>query len=126
MSTFSVRKIDANNDPVYTSSPSDFLVDLDAVQQEIYTSLLLFQGEWWENSAVGTPWFQTILGNAASASGLAAMSAALVNVINGVPYVTNAVMQSIVFNPSTRALSFVCYVQTAFGPLTVSNNGAQA
>lgn len=126
MSTYSVRKIGANNDPVYTSSPSDFLVDLDAVQQEIYTSLLLFEGEWWENSALGTPWFQTILGSAASASGLAAMSAALINVIRGVPYVTNAVMQSVVFNPATRGLAFVCYVQTAFGPLTVSTGGAQA
>lgn len=123
MSTYSVRQLGPGNEPVYTNSASDFLVDLDAVQQEIFTSLLLFQGEWWENSQVGTPWFQSILGNAASASALAAMSAALVNVILSVPYVLTATMQSIVFNPATRALAFVCYVTTEFGPLTVSNTG---
>ncbi len=121
MSTYSVRALGPNNDPVYTNSASDFLVDLDAVQQEIYTSLLLFQGEWFENSLVGTPWFQSILGN--PASNLSAMSAALISVIASVPYVTGAVMQSISFDPATRALAFVCYVTTAFGTLTVSNTG---
>lgn len=126
MSTYSVRKLGPGNEPVYTNSASDFLVDLDAVQQEIYTSLLLFQGEWWENSQIGTPWFQSILGNPSSDTALAAMSSALINVIQGVPYVTNAVMQSIAFDPATRALAFVCYVRTAFGPLTVTNTGGVA
>lgn len=126
MSTYSVRKLGPGNEPVYTNSASDFLVDLDAVQQEIFTSLLLFQGEWWENSQVGTPWFQSILGNPASETALTAMSTALVNVILSVPYVLTATMQSIVFNPATRALAFVCYVTTEFGPLTVSNTGGNA
>ena len=126
MSTYSVRALGPNNDPVYTNSASDFLVDLDAVQQEIYTSLLLFQGEWWENALVGTPWFQSILGASASPSSLAAISAALIQVILSVPYVLTAVMQSIVFDPSTRALAFVCYVTTQFGPLTVTNTGGAA
>lgn len=126
MSTYSVRALGPNNDPIYTSSASDFLVDLDAVQQEIYTSLLLFQGEWFENSLAGTPWFQSILGASASPTSLAAISAALIQVILSVPYVLTAVMQSIVFDPATRALAFVCYVTTQFGPLTVSNTGGQA
>ncbi len=121
MSRFSVRKLGANNDPVYTNSPSDFLVDLDAVQQEIYTSLLLFQGEWFENALVGTPWFQSILGN--SASNISAMSSALISVIASVPYVTAATMRSIAFDPSTRVLAFICDVTTAFGSLVVSNTG---
>jgi hypothetical protein len=47
--TISVRKLDANHDPIYGNGVADFLTDLDAVAQLIDTSLLLLQGEWWNN-----------------------------------------------------------------------------
>ncbi len=54
------RALDSNGD--YTLGKDLFLRDREAVGQAIKTVLLLLLGEWWENTTIGTPWFEKILG----------------------------------------------------------------
>ncbi len=113
--------LDANNDPVFNNTP---LSGTDAVAQAILTRLRLFYGEWWEDLSQGLPVFQQILGQLASASGLAAMQLAVARVISGTPYVTSVTSLTLSFN--NGVLNFQASVQTAFGPVTVSNLPGQS
>ena len=54
------RTLDYNGD--YTLGKNMFLKDREAVGQAIKTVLLLLLGEWWENTYIGTPWFERVLG----------------------------------------------------------------
>lgn len=118
MPTISVRSLGTNYDPLYGNGQNDFLTDIDAVAQIIGTTLRLFKGEWWENLNIGTPMFQSILGQG-GASDTAAISAILQNVILSCPFVTS--ISSISCTYANRKLSFSCTVLTQFGALQVSN-----
>lgn len=118
MATITVRALGPNYDPLYGNAQSNFLTDIDAVAQIIGTTLRLFRGEWWENLSVGTPMFQSILGQP-GASNTAAISAILQNVILSVPYVTS--ISNISCTYANRALAFSCTVLTQFGTIQVSN-----
>jgi hypothetical protein len=118
MSEFSYLQLDAENDPIF--DPGASFVDAQAVEQAILTRLLLFEGEWWENLSEGTPMFQKILGRRASLSGQQIMTLALVERVNGTPFVTVVENVSVSFDPATRKFSFSCTAQTAFGPVSIS------
>jgi hypothetical protein len=126
MSTISVRNLGPNNDPLNGDGVSNFLTDLDAVAQIIYTRLRLFRGEWWENPSLGTPWFQSLLGQPGSANSLVAMSTILVNEVLTVPFVLSAKMTAISYNPNGNGVSFIMQVSTQFGSLTIGNQGGAA
>ena len=110
--------LDAGYDPVF--DPNAVLTDLDAVRQVILTRLSLFLGQWWENLKLGLPVFQSILGQLASPSGIAAMQALIQQNILGTPYVTGVTNVSVNF--TAGKLSYITTVQTAFG--TVITNGS--
>lgn len=112
MSTITTVALDQNNDPNFDIN--SILSDQKAVEEIIYTTLFLLLGEWWEQQNVGTPMFQTILGNPASQKGLQIMSAALVERISSVPYVSSVDNVSVAFNPENRGFSFSAQVTTAF------------
>lgn len=116
MSTISCIALDANYEPIFASQQA-LLTDLDAVAQIIGTTLRLLQGEWWESQTDGTPLFQGVLG---AGRQLAAVAAIFRTRILGVPYVTSISNVSISLNRASRALSYSCTVQTAFGSLSVS------
>jgi hypothetical protein len=118
MSAITYLLLDADYDPVF--DPNAALTDLDAVRQVIVTRLWLFMGEWWENLNLGLPVFQSILGQLASPSGIAAMQALIQQNILGTPYVTG--VTSVGVNFTTGRLSYTTTVQTAFG--TVVTNGS--
>jgi hypothetical protein len=115
-STISAIALDANYEPIFASQQA-LLIDLDAVAQTIGTTLRLFQGEWWESLTDGTPLFQSILGPGRQ---LAAVAAVIRTRILSVPFVTSISNVSISLNRASRALSYSCSVQTAFGTITVS------
>lgn len=121
MATISVRRLDANYEPVYGQGQLAFLTDLDAVAQIILTTVRLLEGEWWEDVTQGTPLFQTILGTTAGQKALQASSAALQARIESVPFVTSLSNVSASFSKTDRTFSFSCLVQTQFGTLQVSN-----
>lgn len=115
--------LDVDNDIIFTAANS--LANSDAVAQIILTSLRLLQGEWWESLTAGLPLFQQILGQLGSQSGLQAMSLAVQQVIETVPYVAqvNNVEVSFVNN----SLTITVNVLTSFSTeLTVSTAPASS
>jgi len=110
---FTYRQLGPNNDPVWSS----YLSGAAAVAQAILTRLLLFEGEWWESTTDGTPWFQQILG-----TGLppAQISLLIQNRILTTPYVTSITNLAFDFNHAARSFALSASVQTAFGPTTVT------
>lgn len=119
MPTITVRKLDANYDPVFGNGQNAYISDLDAVAQIINQSLLLFQAEWWEDRTKGIPMFQSILGPGRNIDAVAAL---IKSTILACPYVTSVSNVSAGYNSKTRSLSYGCQVQTQFGSLTVSNS----
>lgn len=57
------RKLSADGDYSFGHGANDFWTDVpDAVAQAVMTRLQLYQGEWFLNTADGTPWNTRILG----------------------------------------------------------------
>lgn len=119
MSAILYRKLNQpGNDPQYGQGISNFLSDLDAVAQIIYTKLQLLRGELFSNIGIGTPVFQSILG---VPNTNAAVAFLLRQQIVSVPFVLSVSNLNISYVGSTRAYSFSCDVQTAFGKLSINN-----
>lgn len=57
------RKLTDTGDYSFGANLNDFVYDTLAIAQKIKTSLLLFYGEWWEDTSLGIPMFESILGN---------------------------------------------------------------
>jgi len=123
MSTIRVRRLDANHDPVYGQGQSDFLTDLDAVAQIIHTRLLLFVGEWWENTKEGIAVFQSILGRAAgNEKSRGAIDNLIKKRILETQYVTGIQSLTSSYDSETRKYSVSIMVNTQFGSVVVSNS----
>lgn len=121
MASITVRRLDANGDPLHGNGQACFLSDLDAVAQIISTRLKLLKGEWWENLDAGTPLFQSLLGVSGSGKSPDAAALILTQRILGTPYVNSVSDVATSYNATTRAFRFTCNVQTAFGTVTVTN-----
>lgn len=114
--------LDAQYDPVFI--PSASLTGAQAVAQNILTRLRLWLGEWWENLNLGLPVFQSILGQLGTGRGQQAMALAIQQQIEQTPFVTS--VTNIQFSFENGQFTFTCSVQTAFGPVTVSNAPGQS
>jgi len=110
-----------NNDPAFCDGPQGLLSGTDAVAQAIYTRLLLFEGEWWEDQTEGTPLWQKILGVGGISNSLAAVTLVLQQRVQGTPYVTSVVVADATFTSSTRDLAFAYSVETQFGLVPITN-----
>jgi len=117
--TVIVRKLDSNHDPIYGNGIACFLTDLEAVAQIIETSLLLFQGEWWNDETIGLPVFQSIVGNAEN-NRQATISLLIQQVILGVEFVTGISNVRFLYTSADRSFSYACYAQTQFGTVYVT------
>lgn len=120
--TIQYLRLDAQNDPIF--DPTASLTDVDAVAQAILTRLNLFLGEWWEDLNYGLPVFQQILGQLGSQQGLAAMTLAVQQNVEGAPYVTSVATPLVDF--SAGRLSISVTAQTQFGLVSVSTTPALA
>ena len=109
--------LDAGYDPIFADGTS--LIGVAAVAQAILTRLKLLFGEWWADLSIGLPVFQIMLGQLASAKGLAAMSAAIQQNIEGAPYVTGVTNVKVSF--VSGQLQYSATATTVFGPVTISN-----
>lgn len=108
-------QLDPGYDPVFDLSAS--LTDTDAVTQAILTRLKLFLGEWWENANLGLPVFQAILGQLGTPQGLAAMTLAVQQNIEGGPYVTGVADTAVSFTNGVLRITAKAYTQ--FGPVAI-------
>src|SRR5215469_11960958 len=113
--TISVRKLDANHDVIRGNGQLDFYTDLYAVAQLIDTSLLLLQGEWWANLAVGLPLFQQIIGVSGVGNNPQIAALLIQQTIMTVPYVNTISNAQLTYNPVSRSFTYNCIVFTAFG-----------
>src|ERR1035437_7868652 len=86
--TISYRQRDANWDPRWGQGQSDFLTNLEAVAQAIWTRLRMFEGEWWADQGDCLPLWQSILGVGGARRNLQANTILIVDRILGTPYVT--------------------------------------
>lgn len=116
----SVRALDSNHDPIYGNGQNNFLNDIQAVAQIIQTSLLLFQGEWFEDLNEGLPLFQSILGtnNGKKTDAIALL---IQNVILTCcePFITG-VKDIVTVYRTNREFQFACVVETVFGLVVVN------
>jgi hypothetical protein len=116
--TISVRQLGPNHDPLWGNNQNNLIIDLQAVAQIIETSLLLFQGEWWENLTEGLPLFQSILG---SNNGKKSDAVALIinTRILQVPYVLS-IFNIVTTYSSNRQFTYSSSVNTQFGTLNIN------
>src|SRR5215469_4256458 len=115
--TISVRKLDANHDVIRGNGQLDFYTDLYAVAQLIDTSLLLLQGEWWNDLATGLPLFQQIIGVSGVGNNPQVAALLIQQTILAVPYVNSIANVNLAYDPLSRAFTYSCNVYTAFGTL---------
>jgi hypothetical protein len=115
------RQLGPNNDPYWGQGQSNYLRDLAAVEQAIYTRLLLFQGEWWASTLDGLPLWQSILAQGASPRALQQMELIISSRILGTPYVISLSAVVTTFNASTRQYTYSATVQTQFGSVVITS-----
>ena len=107
------RKLDANGDYVL-GLPNQFWVDQpEGVAQAISTRLKLWQGEWFLDNTVGTPWLQSITGK--NTGGL--YDLALQQVILDTPGVAAITQYSSNLDHPSRVLTVTVTVITNFGAM---------
>jgi len=111
------RKLDANDD--YTiGTGSDFHVNNpDAVAQAVLTRLRLWRGEWFLDTADGTPWSTEILGKRQRGRN---PDAAIKQRILGTQGVNEILSYNSTFDGNTRRLSVNATVGTIYGQATIS------
>jgi hypothetical protein len=107
-----VRAQDQNGDYTFGSGSSNFLVNSpQAVAQLVVTALKLFRGDWFLDTTAGVPWKTQVLGfNTQSLYDIAVQ-----NAIRGVQGVVCITSYRSSLNKTTRELSIVAEIATAFG-----------
>jgi hypothetical protein len=95
---------------------SNFLTDINAVAQIINSRLRLFQGEWYQNTNLGTPMFQSLLGKSITSQGVALI---LREQIIATPFVLDISSMQVTFSAGGRQFTFSAVVDTVFGAVTV-------
>lgn len=81
------RRLDSNGDMTFGQGKYNYLVDKEAVGQAILTKLKLLENEYWEDIEDGTPLFQKILTQKATAEGINAIDIIIKTRILEVPRV---------------------------------------
>lgn len=110
------RKLSPTGDYVFGNSLNDFYINVpQAPAQAVKTRLLLWQGEWFLDSSVGTPYPSGVLGKHTQAQADTVIQDVTVN--------TQAVVDITTFNsqidPDTRGYSVVQKIDTLYGPTQV-------
>ncbi len=108
------RQLDAAGDYM----PGAFLANSpEAVAQAIMTRLRLWVGEWFINTADGTPWMQQILGKRAPSKN---PDAAIKQRILGTPGVQEITAYSSSFDGNTRTVTITATIATIYGAAQIS------
>lgn len=106
------RRLSPTGDYIFGFGNTSFLTDTDAVAQAINTKLKLFQGEFWENTGEGLPFFQQIAGQQISAEEINLL---IQERILQVPNVTEIISLSGQIDKTSRKYSASITVRTSFG-----------
>lgn len=98
-----------NEDDFYINSP-------EAIGQACLTRLGLFQGEWFLNTADGTPWTTKVLGKYTGNT----RDAVIQSRILGTPGVLKIDSYSSSVDPTTRIFSVTIIIDTIYGQTTIA------
>lgn len=110
------RKLDDDGDYSFGHGSADLYQDSpEAVAQAVKTRLLLFAGEWFLDTAEGTPWAQAVLGKHTAET----CGPALRERILDTEGVTEIVSFEAVFDGETRKLIVNAVIETAYGETTI-------
>lgn len=110
-----VRKMDTSGDYVFGGSQAAFYKDQpEAVAQICWTRMRLWLGQWYLNTADGTPWNTEILGKYTENK----RDPALRKRILTAPGVTGITSYSSSLNRNSRAWSVAGTIETAYGIAT--------
>lgn len=110
-----VRRLDSSGDMMLGHGNSDFYSDdPEGVAQNVKTRLQLWQGQWFLNTADGTPWLQEILGKHE------AVDMIIRNRILGTPGVKEITEFQSVLGPESRTLSIQATLDTIYGSTEIS------
>lgn len=112
------RRIDADGDMTFGGGAANFLVDSpEAVAQAVLTRLRLMSGEWFFDSAEGTPYATEILGERTRST----YDLAIQERILGTEGVTSIATYS--SSMDGRALTVEATIDTEYGAATLSAKG---
>jgi hypothetical protein len=115
------RKLDTNGDYTFGQQGANFYKNVpEAVAQAIETNLGLIQGEWFLDTTIGTPYQTRILGMGR----LATYDQAIKEVILNTQGVKSILSYSSNYEPTNRAASVICTVDTVYGQLVATMNYA--
>jgi len=107
-----VRALTASGDYSFGQGSDNYLVDSRAaVAQEVQTTLLLFQGEWFLDTTVGVPWFTQVVG----VGTIPSYDQVIKQAIQNVEAVTGIVNYSSNLNRAIRNLPVSGAIVTQFG-----------
>ena len=107
-----MRALTATNDFSFGQGSDNYLVDSRAaVAQEVQTTLLLFQGEWFLDTTVGVPWFTQVAG----VGTIPIYDQVIKQAIQNVQGVTGIANYSSTLNRASRALTVSATIDTQFG-----------
>ena len=123
MSTLRVRRLGADWEPTYGNGQNDYLFDGEAVSQILVSRLRLWLAEWWEDTALGLPMMQKILGQRISSKSI--VDRLIQKEITRKPYIGVTGIKSFVstYNAETRNYSCTVYVYTIYGIVAVTTGG---
>jgi hypothetical protein len=108
---------DANGDYVFGQGEANFWVNqAQGVAQTVQTRLALWEGAWFLDNTVGTPWSQEILGYSTQAL----RDLAIKTIILDTDDVTSISAYSSTFGPAARQFTVSATIMTTFGPATVN------
>lgn len=126
------RKLSPTGDYVFGGSQADFLIDSpNAVVEAVGTTLQLWLGEWYLNTSSGVPYPESVLGYHSKEEADTAIQTAILGVTvtissTNVPGgyapgqsalgVNGIVNFESVIDPTTRAYSASCTLNTIYGP----------
>lgn len=107
------RRLTETGDYVFGNNQYDYISGDEAVAQAIKTRLLLFYGEWFENIAIGIPYFQSILGQVSDDSLKLSIVQLVSERILEIDEITN--IESVVVQTNGRQLLLEVVVTTVDG-----------
>lgn len=116
------RILDANGDYSFGKGQQNLTYGTYAVQQAIKTRLALLKGEWWENTDLGLPLFQSILGQVGITDNITIADAFIKKQIIETTDVTGIEEFSSTYDSANRSYSFTCTVNTKYGTITLENS----
>lgn len=110
------RILAEDNDYSFGNGQLDFYNNVPAaVGQAVETALLLWLGEWYLDTTVGTPYVQGVLGKTSQDVADGTIQTVVLN-IQGVDDISN--YQSSI-DPNTRAMTIQMTINTVYGPTEV-------